>query len=121
MKSKLFMRNKKREIRRRRIRSKIKGSIQRPRVCIYKSLKHIYIQFIDDKKGHTLLGVSDGHLPKTKKSLPKLKRAELLAKLAAQKAKKLKIKSVVFDRSGYPYKGIVKIIAEGLRKEGLKL
>ena len=108
MKSKLFMRNKKREIRRRRIRSKIKGSIQRPRVCIY-------------KRGHTLLGLSDGHLPKTKKSLPKLKRAELLAKLAAQKAKKLKIKSVVFDRSGYPYKGIVKIIAESLRKEGLKL
>lgn len=119
--NKYFSRNKMRQIRHRRLKVKVRGLAQRPRVCIYKSLKHLYLQFIDDKKGNTLLGLSDQHLPKQKRSLPKLKRAELLAKLAAKKAKKLKIKAVVFDRSGYPYKGIVKVIADTLRKEGLKL
>ncbi len=120
MSKKTLSRKEMRKIRHRRIRGKIKGTSQRPRVCVYKSLKHLYIQFIDDEKGHTLVGVSDVHLSKKEQTLPKAKRATALAKLAAQKAKKLNIKTIVFDRSGYPYAGIVKNIAETLRQEGLK-
>ena len=117
---KSLSRNEARKIRHRRIRAKISGTANRPRVCVYKSLKHLYLQFIDDEKGHTLLGLSDMHLSKKEQEKPKLKRAEALAKLAAKKAKKLGIKAIVFDRSGYPYHGIVKKIAETLRQEGLK-
>ena len=120
MSKKELTRNQARIIRHHRIRAKLAGTKDRPRVCVYKSLKHLYIQFIDDGKGCTILGLSDNHLPKKEQKLSKSKRAEKLAKLAAKKAKKMKIRKIVFDRSGYPYTGIVKIIAETLRQEGLK-
>ena len=109
-----------RKFRHYRIRSKIKGTKFKPRVCVFKSLKHIYIQFINDKAQKVLFGVSDLTFKNKDKSLSQLKKAEIIAKKAAEKAKKLGILTIVFDRSGYAYKGIVKLIAETLRKEGLK-
>jgi large subunit ribosomal protein L18 len=120
MSKKELSRNEMRKKRHRRIRAKIIGRKTRPRVSVYKSLKHLYIQFIDDIKGETLLGLSDKALDKKSQKLPKMKRAVLLSKLLAKMAKKKGIKKVVFDRGGYPYKGIVKEIAETLRSEGLK-
>jgi large subunit ribosomal protein L18 len=120
MSKKELTRNEKRKRRHQRIRAKIIGIKTRPRVSICKSLKHIYIQLIDDTKRETLLGLSDKALDKKSQKLPKMKRAVLLSKLVAEKAKKKGIKKVVFDRGGYPYKGIIKEIADSLRNEGLK-
>lgn len=112
--------------RRIRIRSKIKGTKERPRLSVFRSNKFIYAQLINDDKGETLIGVSEKHIKEPLTSLKKTesskkieKSRELgltLAKLAISK----KIKSVVFDRSGYAYHGRIKAIAEGAREGGLK-
>jgi len=115
-----FSKNKLRKERHQRTRSKIQGTNLRPRVSIHKSLKHLYIQLIDDQKQKTILGISDKMLKGKDQKLNPLKKSKILAQLIAQKAKKLGIKKIVFDRSGYAYKGIIKEIAENLRHGGLK-
>jgi len=110
-----------RERRKRRIRKKISGSGDRPRVSVFRSSKHIYAQAIDDSKGSTLATVStlsDG----VKESLEGDKTAEAKA-VGAALAKVLKdkgIEQVIFDRNGYLYHGRVKALAEGAREAGLK-
>lgn len=108
-----------------RIRGKIKGTNDRPRLSVFRSNKYIYAQIIDDEKRKTLIGISEKHIkedssskkPESSKKIDKSKALGLtLAKLAISK----KIKSVVFDRSGYAYHGRVKAIAEGAREGGLK-
>lgn len=110
-------RNKLRLQRKRRIRAKITGTSQRPRLAVFKSLTGIYLQIIDDAKGSTLLAVS------TKKAKIKndIKGAEELGKTLANQCAKKNIKEVVFDRSGYPYQGKVKALAEGVREGGVKI
>lgn len=129
---------KKRYRRHRRVRGKIFGTSQRPRLCVFRSNKHIYAQLIDDEKGKTLASVSDLKI-KAKKGKKKEKRATGKAKegkkiersakltlafevgkLIAQNAKDLKIKKVVFDRGGHRYHGRVKALAEGAREKGLE-
>lgn len=115
----------KREKRHRRIRAKIQGTADRPRLCVFRSNKHIYAQLIDDQKGETLASANDLELDvkknKTSKSENrKVKLAFEVGKLIAQKAKKKKIKKVVFDRGGYRYHGRLKALAKGARKGGLK-
>jgi len=116
---------KKRIRRHKRIRSKILGTLKMPRLCVFRSEKHIYAQLINDEKGKTLASSSDFNL-KNKKILTKEKTtgktsvAFEVGKLIAEKAIALKIEKVVFDRGGYKYHGNVKALAEGAREGGLK-
>jgi len=103
------MLTKKRNNRKRRVRAKIKGVSDRPRLTVYRSNKFIYGQIIDDSK-HTTL-VSESGIKRS--------ASEVGAKLA-KKAKAKKITQVVFDRAGYKYHGVIKSLAQGARKEGLK-
>lgn len=103
-----------------KIRKKVFGSSVRPRITVKRSLKHIYAQIINDDKGITLVSATDTELTKSEQKLKKLEQAMLVGKLLAQKAVKIKIKNVVFDRQGYQYHGRVKALAQGLREEGLE-
>lgn len=100
----------KRAKRQRRIRARISGTLERPRLALFRSNKHVYAQLIDDTKHVTLASLSDKGLKDAKKF------GESLAKIAQQ----AKITKVVFDRRGYAYHGIIKTIAEVLRQGGLK-
>lgn len=108
---------------RRRIRSTIRGTAERPRLCIYKSNKHIYLQLINDRESVTLLSVSTQTpgLQKELKDKESVEAAEIIGKAMAEAAKEKGIKKAVYDRSGYKYHGIVKAAAEGAREGGLDL
>ncbi len=110
---------KKRELRRKRVRAKIFGTSERPRLSVYRSLKHIYAQIIDDEKGQTIVAASDLELNKKNLGKNKTDIAYEVGKLIAKKALKKKIKKVVFDRNGFKYHGRVKALAEGAREAGL--
>lgn len=107
--------------RHKRARAVVKGTSDRPRVSVFKSNKYVFIQFIDDKSGKTILSskVVSGGKSKVKgtKTEKSLKAGEILA----EKAKEAGIKEVVFDRGGFKYHGRVKAVADGLRKGGLKV
>lgn len=107
--------------RKKRVRKKIKGSSEKPRLCVYRSEKHIYAQFIDDEAGKTIFGVSSLS-PELKKELRKgynLEAAKKVGTLAGKKALEKGIKKVVFDRNGYLYYGRVAALAEAARQAGL--
>lgn len=106
-----------RKRRHKRIRANIKGTRKVPRLYVFRSNQHTYAQLINDEKGETLAEASDLEI-KNKKE--KVGKAFEVGALIAKKAKKLKIKKVVFDRGGYDYHGRVKAVAEGAREEGLK-
>ncbi len=108
-----------RYIRHKRIRAKIKGTSKCPRLCVFRSNKHISVQLIDDHKGHTLVSASDLEI-KDKKNLKKVDLAKKVGSLISQKAIKNNIEKIVFDRAGYKYHGRVKAIAEGAKEGGLK-
>jgi len=104
-----------------RIRRKLSGTPQRPRLSVYKSLKHIYAQVVDDSSSKTLAFASS--LSKELKGNTEGdKKADALrvGKLIAEKCKAVNVESVVFDRSGFPYHGRIAAVAEGARKAGLK-
>ncbi len=101
-----------------RIRKKVNGTAERPRLSVYRSNKAIYVQLIDDVKGHTLLATSSQEAG-VDKSLTKTEQARQVGKMLAEKAKAAKITSLVFDRSGYLYHGRVKALADGVREAGL--
>ena len=105
-----------------RVRAKVEGTTSRPRLCVFRSLDHIYAQIIDDSQGHTLTSAStldpemkDGAVGKVKAA-----KAELVGSLVAKRALSKGINQVVFDRGGYKYHGRVKALAEAARREGLK-
>jgi len=118
----MIHRTHKNEIRRRihkRIRSKLAGTAERPRLAIYRSVAHIYAQVIDDSKGATLVAASS--VDKTGKTNGgNLAAAKAIGKLLADRAKEKGIKSVVFDRGGYRYHGRVKALADAARAAGLE-
>ena len=102
-----------------RVRRKVSGTADRPRLCIYKSNANIYAQIIDDVAGNTLVSAST--LDKEVKTKHSNKEAaKVVGTLIAKRATEKKIKSVVFDRSGYIYHGVVKELAEAARKGGLE-
>ncbi len=111
--------NKKREIRHRRVRSKISGTAERPRLSIFKSNRFIYAVLVDDTIGKTLLSSSSQGL-KAKDKTSKVEASTNVGKDLAGKALAQKITEVVFDRGGYQYTGRVKAVAEGAREGGLK-
>lgn len=103
----------------RRVRSRIKGTSERPRLVVFKSLKHIYAQLVDDASRRTLTGVSSlkGGLNIAGNQTEK---AKAVGAAIAKKAKDLGLESLVFDRSGYIYHGRIKALAEAVRESGLK-
>jgi ribosomal protein L18, bacterial type len=104
---------------RRRIRKKIRGTAERPRLAVYRSNKEIYAQLIDDEKDTTLVAASS--LEKaTEAEGDKSERAKKVGQSLAEKAKAAGIESCSFDRGGYRYHGRVKSLAEGAREGGLK-
>lgn len=105
----------------RRIRKKISGSASKPRMSVFRSNKQIYVQFIDDLDGKTLLSVCSKSKDIAENSnVAKIEQAKLVGNLAAKKALELGITDVVFDRNGYLYHGRVKSLAEAAREGGLK-
>jgi len=112
----------KRQQRHVRVRVKVKGTEARPRLCVFRSLNHIYAQVIDDPKGHTLSSASslDPEIKNDSSGKTKSGVAELVGSLIAKKALSQGIKMVVFDRGGYKYHGRVKSLAEAARQGGLK-
>jgi len=99
-----------------KIRSKIFGTKDCPRLCVFKSQNHVYAQLIDDDKAKVLFSVSDLKLKKDKK----INKALLVGKLIAKEALESKIEKVVFDRGGFIFHGRVKAVADGAREGGLK-
>lgn len=100
------------------IRSKIKGTAERPRLSVYRGLKHLYAQIIDDNTGKTLIGLSD------KVVIAKgsgIERAEALGKELAKKALEMKITTLHFDRGGFRYHGQVKTLADTVREAGITI
>lgn len=112
-----------REKRHLRIRKSIRGTAERPRLSIYKSLKHLYVQLIDDASGRCILSVTTNtkeNKSSGKKSFANVEGGKQIGRLIAEKAKGAGHEAVVFDRSGYRYHGIVKAVADAAREAGLK-
>ncbi len=105
----------------RRIRRRLRGVVSAPRLNVFRSLKHIYAQVIDDVRGCTLVSASscDGEIRKALKSGGNIAAAKFVGKALAERAKAAGISRVVFDRGGYTYHGRVKALADEARKNGL--
>ncbi len=105
-----------------RIRRKISGSSKRPRLCVYRSLNHIYAQIVDDFHGSTLVSAStvEKEVRGDLKNAGNIQAAKTVGKIVAERAKAKGIDAVVFDRGGYLYHGRVKALAEAARESGLK-
>ncbi|HEX9075049.1 MAG TPA: 50S ribosomal protein L18 [Anaerolineae bacterium] len=111
-----------RERRQRRVRAKVSGTGERPRLNVFRSSRHIFAQLIDDSKGHTLVAAStlDAEVRANAKQWDKKTEAKQVGKLLAQRALAKGVKQVIFDRGGYQYHGRVKSLAEGSREGGLE-
>jgi large subunit ribosomal protein L18 len=107
-----------RERRHRSIRKKISGTPERPRLNVFRSSANIYVQVIDDTKGHTLVAASSLEAPASEGD--KTAQARIVGRLAAERARAAGITTVVFDRGGYLYHGRVKAVADGARAAGLE-
>jgi large subunit ribosomal protein L18 len=105
-----------------RVRKKLAGTAERPRLNVFKSISAIYAQVIDDQSGRTLLSAStvDHELREKVKGLKKAEQAKLVGQTLAERAKSKGIQAVVFDRGGYRYIGRVKALADGAREGGLQ-
>lgn len=114
--------NEVRKIRHERVRRKIAGTPEAPRLCVFRSLKHIYAQLIDDSKGVTLVSAStlDPAIKGQLNDSNKKDAAKLVGKTIGERALQAGFKSVVFDRGGYVYTGRVQSVAEGAREAGLE-
>jgi len=99
-----------------RVRNRVTGTAERPRLVVFRSLKHIYAQLVDDTANRTLATVSDLGIEQGKKG----ERASEVGKLIAERAKSAGVTRVVFDRAGYRYHGRIKAVADGARKGGLE-
>ncbi len=117
------LKKQKKQRRHRRVRAKISGTAQRPRLSVFRSHRGLYVQLIDDAKGHTLVSAHSREIKKaaTGSKNRRVQIAYELGKLLAEKAKEKGIVQAVFDRGGYKYHGRVKAIAEGARQGGLNI
>lgn len=105
-----------------RVRTKLSGSAERPRLCVYRSLGHIYAQVIDDQSGKTIVSASsvDKDTKKGLKGGGNVAAAKVIGKTVAERAKAAGVTKVVFDRGGYKYHGRVKALADAAREAGLQ-
>ena len=104
-----------------RVRRKVKGTSERPRLAVFRSLNHVYAQIIDDSQGVTLVAAStiDGELREQRDGKAKAETSKGVGQLIARRAKEHGVTQVVFDRGGYKYHGRVKALADAAREEGL--
>lgn len=111
-----------RQRRHRRVRRVVRGTAERPRLCVFKSARHIYAQIIDDDQGRTLVAAStlSKELPKPADRIKKAEVAKAVGALVAEKALASGIRAVVFDRGGSPFHGRIKALATAARDRGLK-
>ena len=103
-----------------KIRKRVKGSTQEPRLTVFRSNSEIYAQLIDDKGGKTIMAVGSNDKSVQSSKVTKIEKAKMVGKLIAEKAVASGITSVVFDRNGFLYHGRIKSLAEGAREGGLK-
>jgi large subunit ribosomal protein L18 len=103
-----------------RVRNKVKGTASRPRLCVFRSLSHIYVQVVDDVAGRTLAAASDVEKTLNRDGKKKTDVAVAVGELIAQRAREKGVEQVVFDRGGYRFHGRVKALAEAARKAGLR-
>ncbi|MFQ3536614.1 MAG: 50S ribosomal protein L18 [Aggregatilineales bacterium] len=105
-----------------RVRKKVKGTPERPRLVVYRSLEHIYAQVIDDTIGHTLVSAStiDSEVRKLLDGKKKTEEAQIVGRVVAERARNAGIQKVVFDRGGRKYHGRVKALADAAREAGLE-
>ena len=105
-----------------RVRKHVAGTLERPRLNVFRSITEIYAQVIDDQSGQTLVAASsvDNELRKKMKGLNKTEQAKLVGQTVADRAKSKGITAVVFDRGGFRYMGRVKALADGARENGLQ-
>ena len=105
-----------------RVRQSVSGTDQRPRLCVYRSLGHIYAQVIDDRTGKTVASASsvDGETRKQIKGGGNVAAAKIVGRIVAERAKAAGVEKVVFDRGGYKYHGRVAALAQAAREAGLK-
>ena len=106
-----------RQKRHNRVRARVIGTSERPRLNVFRSLNHIYAQVIDDVRGHTMVAAST--LDQDVAEAPKIEQAKAVGKLVAERARAAGINKVVFDRGGYLYHGRIKSLADGAREGGL--
>jgi len=104
------------------VRKRVKGTPERPRLCVFRSLNHVYAQVVDDASGRTLACAStiDEAMKADSDHKTKTEQAALVGKLVGQRAQEKGISSVVFDRGGYRYHGRIKALAEAARESGLR-
>ena len=114
-------REQRRERRHRRVRAKVHGTAERPRLVVHRSINHVEGQVVDDVSGRTLVGLStlDASLREKRGEMNKTEASHAAGKALAEKARELGVTKVVFDRGGYVYHGRVKAFAEGAREGGL--
>ncbi len=105
---------------RRRIRNKLKGTAERPRLSVFRSNKQIYAQIINDEEGVTLVSCSSRKKDLNSQPISKIEMSQLVGKTLAEMAKVKGVDHVIFDRGGYKYHGRIKALAEGAREGGLK-
>jgi large subunit ribosomal protein L18 len=105
-----------------RVRTRVEGTPERPRLCVYRSLGNIYAQVIEDRTGRTLVSASsiDKEMKKQMKGGGNVAAAKVIGKAVAERAKAAGIEKVVFDRGGYKYHGRIRALAEAAREAGLK-
>ncbi|MFP3853511.1 MAG: 50S ribosomal protein L18 [Anaerolineales bacterium] len=114
-------RNERRKKRHHRVRQKVHGMPNKPRLNVFRSLTHTYAQVIDDLRGETLVAAStlDEDIKSKRGELTKTEQARLVGELVAERASEAGVKEVVFDRGGYKYHGRIRALAEGAREAGL--
>ena len=103
-----------------RVRKRVTGTAARPRLVVFRSLKHIYAQLVDDDQGKTVAATSDRSKELVREKPGKVGAAQAVGKLLGERAKALGVTRVVFDRAGYLYHGRVRAVAEGARAAGLE-
>ncbi len=106
--------------RKKRIRARLEGTVEKPRLSVFRSNKHIYVQLVDDTKGNTLVAASSGEEELKETVDCTIEGAKVLGGLVAKRALAKNIAEVVFDRSGYLYHGRIKALADAAREGGLK-
>jgi large subunit ribosomal protein L18 len=106
-----------------RIRKNVRGTAERPRVVVFRSLKNISLQAIDDSKGHTIISIStlEKEIAESLKAKNKTEVAREIGKKFAERLKSKNIVAVVYDRAGFRYHGRVQAVAEGMREAGIKV
>ena len=121
--SRVITRRRRRHTRHLRVRKKVQGTAQQPRLSVFRSLRHIYVQVVDDSASHTLASASsrDPEVAGQRNGQSKIQVARLVGTLLAQRAKEVGVTRGVFDRGGYRYHGRIKALAEAIREVGLEV